>query len=310
MNLPAQVEEAENKANVMLGGQDPQKIEELTKKLADAEHKFKVLQGKYDAEVKAIKSDVNLVNRLKSENKTLKKQVEELTSASNANAEALSELRKQLEKPTKPVEPVLTDADLETLDDEGISPKALELIKKLIPQQDNRLEQRLSEISKKIDTVQEDFTEKNENSWQRELRIQIPDIDNYIGDNADPKFVKWLDSTMRRESLQNALARQDIATLKAGIDLFKKETAEPEPDPNPDDPNNPTDPNLNLENQIEPDETINFDPANIKPDKVWTQAEVKKFYLDQTKGHYVGREKEAAQIDKEIVLALQQGRIK
>lgn len=306
MNLPAQVQEAEKQADTMLaGGQDSSKeVEELTKKLADAEHKFSVLQGKYDAEVKAIKGDVNLVNRLKNENKTLRKQVEDLNKASIANAEALTELRKQLEKPKKDPEPVLTESDLDVLNDEGVTPKALELIKKLIPSSESNsmVEEKLREISKKIENVQQDFTQKYQSTWERDLHAAIPDIDQYIGESADPAFGKWLDETLRRESLQTALNQQDIKKLKEGIELFKKETAA--------EPAKPKEEPSKLEKHIEPDETVDFDPANIKPDKVWNMAEVNKFYLDQTKGLWAGREKEAAQIDREIVQALSQGRIK
>lgn len=307
MSLPAQVADADKKADELLAGQDPQ-IEELTKKLAEAEQRYKVLQGKYDAEVKEIKGDVNLLNRLKSDNKQLRKQVEELTQASAATADTITELRKQLEKPTQPIEAELSEDDLESLEREGVSEKALSIIRKIIPARDTELHQKLSEISTEVKTVKQDFTEQNENTWMTTLRGQIPDIDNYIGDNADPKFSQWLDSTLRRASLQNAFNQRDINALKTGIELFKKETAEPA---DPKDPGkDPKDPKNALENQIEPNETVASDVTDIKVKKEYTMDEVNKFYLDQTKGKWVGREAEAAKIDKEIVLALQQGRVK
>jgi hypothetical protein len=97
----------------------------------------------------------------------------------------------------------------------------------------------------------------------------------------------------------------DLNALKVGIDQFKSDigmktgTKANQP------------PAPSLESRLEPGQSVASAPGQTatSPGRKYTIAEVKKFYLDCSKGHWRNRESERLAIDKDIVLAQQQGRI-
>jgi DNA repair exonuclease SbcCD ATPase subunit len=321
MALPKQVQDAERRAEELLKEKDetaeetteeieqpPQEDEGPEKAYTDLKHKFDVLQGKYNAEVVSLKEDVNYLNRLKKDNRDLRSQVVELTAAQAENARLLAELRKQLQdKPaavqTQPgADPLkaLSRDEIEHLEAESLSGKTLDIFMKLIrsaaPQ---AREVDFSDIEKKVQSVEEQVKKTRQQSWTDRLYSVIPDFDKYVGEDADPRFAKWLDNPLsdfssrtRRDEMQTALDAQDVHTLKKGIDLFKASVKTAKAP------------------AVEPNETAA--PAEpVAPEKkVWSMSEVRSFYTDVSKGKYDKRPKEEARINKEIMLATKEGRIK
>ena len=124
------------------------------------------------------------------------------------------------------------------------------------------------------------------------------------------QFHEWLDTPVsefsqrkKREDLQDALARGDFNSVKIGIDAFKKEAGLENPGKKPQE-------TKEADLDIEPDEDFSGEGELVSPQKIYTLAEVKKFYEDQTKGRWVGREKQAAKIGADIWRAQSEGRIK
>ena len=321
--IPEQVRLAEEKADELLKAQaEPEKVEptpesqpekpeeetpDLKAQLEAAEHKYKVLQGKYNKEIVAIKDDVNLLNRLKGENDTLRRQVQKLESDHEQTSTLLTELRQELDKRKEPeiLDPakVLSEEDLQHLKDEDLDGKTIEIFMKLANSvRDKNLESKVSEISKEVSDVKKDFETSRVQTWEEKVNARIPDFASYVGPNADPDFAEWLNQPLsefsartRRDELQDALNSRNLEALAKGIDLFKATKKEPQSNP--------------LEKHIDPDETIAPDPKPVKEGKIWQMKDVIKFYSDQTKGLYRGREKEAAAIDQEIIRADREGRI-
>lgn len=347
MELPAQVKQAETAAEDLLkkaqvatdpvtpedGKTEPTKqdppdetVEGLKKQLADATHRFNVLQGKYNAEIEPIKADVNLLTRLKADVKSLRQQIENLSRDNAQKNNLVVDLTKKLEE-TKKAPPaaavpqqdpskVLTPEEMEHLKREDLSGETLNIFWKLInaakssgadtqqfETKFNELDQKIGQVNQKVDTtVQVSFDQR--------LRAAVPNIDKYIGNNADPAFVTWLDtpynsfgSATPRSDLQQAMANQDIDKIKAGIAEFEKTIAPPSKQPK-------TTTQNPLESQLEPSETVNAGaPRDTGKGQRHKKSDIDKFYLDQTKGLWRGREKEAAALDIEYIRASQEGRI-
>jgi len=296
--------------------QDPQPtVEDLTKKLTDLQSKFDVLQGKYNKEIKD--ADPKDLQRLVSENSNLRKQNRDLQQAMQANQDLVKEVRAELEKSKStaaeaPIDlnQILSEEDRAHLDSEDLGGKTLEILLKLVKAaggselagEIKKLSTQVENTTKRIDETEKRVNRTEETTTQISLESVVPDINTI---NADPRFHKWLDDTLRRDALQNALREGDFKSVKYGISLFKKEVGWDKPkDPDKDPPSKKKDP------PIEPGEDFTNDGSLVKPQKEYTMAEVEKFYLDQTKGKWVGRETEASAIDRDIQLAQQQGRIK
>ena len=115
-------------------------VESLTKKVEELTHSLSVLQGKYNAEVKALGDDPNLLNTLKADKRRLDRQVTDLQRIVNDQQAQLARLSsKDSQPPEDPDnEPAVPDIDLkldkEDLDhlrNEGIEGKTLDIFKKL-----------------------------------------------------------------------------------------------------------------------------------------------------------------------------------
>uniref|UniRef100_A0A6M3KSF1 Uncharacterized protein n=1 Tax=viral metagenome TaxID=1070528 RepID=A0A6M3KSF1_9ZZZZ len=345
MSLPKQVEEAGKRADAiaaeMTKGDNPGKpaenatppetpettteqvsetVESVEEQLKAAQHKYNVLKGKYDSEIVAIKDDVNLLNRLKGENKALKDQNRQLVAAKSKLSTEIDDLKKKAEQktPAASAEPTgdlsthLTKEELDHLEGEELGGKTLEIFKKLIRAtagtNTKTLEERINKIDSRVDSVDQRVTQTSHKTWEQQLKDAIPD---FAAINSDQRFIDWLRHSLsplttqtRADALQAAINAQDLQTLKVGIDEFKKEAGlvkpkKQEPKPKVRD----------LNSQIEPGESVSSTPTPISTGKTYKIAEVRKFYSDFSKGKWRGREAEAKAIDNDIVLAQQEGRI-
>lgn len=283
---------------------DPTKTEpteDVQKELETLRHKYQVLKGKYDKEVKA-----DYIQSLESQVNQMKQQIRELTESLQANQNLINDLSKQTPAKPEPAQPVdltqvLTEEQQNWLKGEELEP-ILNILTTIVQKTSGSdVARQLKDISTKVETVEKQVNEDAQTRWQRELTGAIPD---FFEINQMPEFATWLDKpvapgamTTRRQDLQQAMASANIPALKSGIDAFKKETGLDKPKETFE-PKTP---------EIEPNEDFVGEPP--KEGKVYTEAEIKKFYEDQTKGLWRGREKEAQAIDRDIVAAMKEGRI-
>lgn len=349
MALPKQVEQAGVRADEitkeMAGGKPPEvkpdltpveptppglgeeTIESVKEQLRTAQHKFDVLQGKYNSEIQAIKDDVNLLNRMKNEGKGLK---EENRQLSETNARISAELTELKEKVAKletgsgktPItdtgqadfSALLNEEEMAHLEREELGGKTLEIIYKLIRansglpvDKSDKIEERLKSIDLKVNAVGERVEKTELQKWSEKIAGAIPDFETI---NQDPKFIEWLENPVsplsrqtRKAALQEAMNTQDLQSLKLGIDEYKKEAGiKPAP--------KGKQPPGNLSPPIEPGQSVTTSPSPATGDKkIYTVAEVKKFYTEVATGKWRGREADQAALDRDIVLAQKEGRI-
>lgn len=321
LELPKQVEQAGKRAEHLMKGDDPEETPQdpkpstpdegdLQKQLADLDHKYKTLKGKYDKEVKGANSQT--LQNLQNEINTLRMQNKQLSETLASNQDLIKELNAKLETPTQPanedldVSTLLDKEDLEHLESEDLGGKTLSVLGKLFRKLGaGNLEPQLRDLSTQVEKMTKQIDETKQSNAMTQIKAVIPDFESV---NLDPKFHEWLKgpvaegSTLtRQDDLQAALSNGDYQSLKAGIDRFKAETGwgqtGEKTKPKPKDDGLPE----------EPSESFESEP--VKPGKTYTRAQINKFYTDQTKGVYKGREKEAAAIDRDIVKAMNEGRI-
>lgn len=312
--LPSQVEQAGKRADDLLNqgsGENPPEdptapevktepnAEELQKQLDTLNHKYEVLKGKYNKEVKQ-----DYIQSLESQVSQLKQQLQQMNETLQSNQSVINDLSKQAprEQPKDiDVSQVLSDEDKQWLEAEDLGEPFLKVVAKVAQALGggSDVARQIKDISSKVETVEKRVEETEKESRDSKLLSVIPD---FYKINAMPEWDQWLKEpvapnsyTTRKQDLQTAMNAMDYETVKAAMDLFKTEMGKKET-PKPKTP------------PVEPDESFSGEPP--KAGKTYTMVEVKKFYEDQTKGHYVGREKEAAAIDRDIQAAMRDGRIK
>lgn len=209
------------------------------------EHRFKVLQGKYNAEIP----------RLAGENKDLKAK--------------LTELEASLESLKNKPEPLVKPEEIEEYG-EGLIDVARRIAREELASKDAEI----NSLKAKIDSLSNVTTQKVEADFFTSLTSMVP---NWEQINQDPKFLSWLDEVdeLTGESRQTLLSRaeqsRDAARTAKFFNAFKKTSSTWAA----------TSANA-LDQQVAPptNKAPNAPPAK----KVWTRAEVSDFYARMRRG--------------------------
>lgn len=209
------------------------------------EHRFKVLQGKYNAEIP----------RLAGENKDLKAK--------------LTELEASLESLKNKPEPLVKPEEIEEYG-EGLIDVARRIAREELAGKDAEI----NSLKAKIDSLSNVTTQKVEADFFTSLTSMVP---NWEQINQDPKFLSWLDEVdeLTGESRQTLLSRaeqsRDAARTAKFFNAFKKTSSTWAA----------TSANA-LDQQVAPptNKAPNAPPAK----KVWTRAEVSDFYARMRRG--------------------------
>lgn len=299
MSLPRAVLEAEEKANRLHEEllkqqqatessdppkdppQDPPKDPEPLKTPSDStppvgqqdeqlEHRYKVLQGKYNSEVP----------RLAAENKELKGR--------------LSDLEQQIELlKVKPAEPLVKPEEIEEYG-EGL----VDLARRIAKEEVQAKQAEIDLLKSKLDSLSNVTTQKVEKDFFTSLTEMVPDWEQI---NQDAKFLAWLDEVdeLTGESRQALLSRaeksRDAARTAKFFTAFKKTSS-----------SWAANSNQALDQQIAPD--TNKAPQTPPSKKVWTRAEVSDFYSRVRRGEI--DDKEAIAIEADLHAAQIEGRIR
>ena len=308
MALPQQVETAGKAADDALSAINPaippteepksvpgaaDTVESLKVDLEKEQHKYSVLQGKYNAEIEPLKGDVNILNDLKGKLKAAEKAAVadqgKVAKLVTQNAEFVRQNKnlqtqldsKKIETDTTgevDVTKLLSEEDLETLHVEGIDGTAIDIITKLV-----------GKLTQSKSTVEAPSTESTPGKQTEDEKKVINDfwdgidsaIPNWSAINKTPEFVNWLSELApyhkgktRHELLTTAQEDWDLDTV---LTMFREFMAsdgykpEPEKAPakeTPPEPDKITPPEQSLEKQVEPDRSqhvdINLDPTASK----------------------------------------------
>lgn len=304
MSLPRAVAEAEEKANrlhdELLKSQQPpeqtdeQDTEESVEQTDDSapfagvqpdprgdseelsqkdsyEHRFRVLQGKYNSEVP----------RLSAENKELK--------------HTLRSLQDQLDeiKASKDAQPLVRPEEIEEYG-EGLIDVARRIAREELTAKDAKIKK----LEDKLDALEGHTNKSAERDFYSVLSTKVPDWEKVNGNKA---FHTWLDASdeltgfRRQDLLSEAERARDAERVAKFFTAFKK-TSKKQVD----------DSSLALETQLAPSNTRT--PNTPTGKKIWTRAEIGEFYKRVRSGRI--SDKDAVAIESDIHAASVEGRIR
>jgi enoyl reductase-like protein len=252
------------------------------------EQKYRILQGKYDAEVP----------RLHQQNKELATQLQTLQAQ-------VTELAKPKEAP-KQEERLVTEADEEAFGKDLLDVQrriAREIMREHVAPLQGELSKRdarIEQLENMLTRTQGDVTSM---TFEQQLERVVPDFSKI---NADPKWVAWLDAVdsngdsirPRAEAAYNA---GDIGKVAKYVEAFKATLA----------PVRKNESNQQeLRQQVAPPKTATPQSNVPQGERVYTEAEANRLWDKVTKLYTQGKNDEGLSLENELSAAYAQGRIR
>lgn len=236
--------------------------------------KYAVLQGKYNAEIPRLTAKVN----------DLSQEIARLTAKLSRKAGDME-----------------SDDDQEDMNtSEDLDPDAFEEYGKPfvnLAKKNKQLESKLSEI-------ESDKAADAKVRFHQDMAVMFPTWETI---DKDPNFINWLKNDIHptfgesRYRLFGAAVNRWDAPRVAGFfqeyaDLHRNDK-QPSPSPKPTPKN------------IQPQRRAESHSQASDGKKLWSQKQIKEFYKDKSAGLYRGKEKEATDIEKDILAAPGEGRV-
>ena len=267
------------------------------------EHKYKTLQGMYNADVA----------RLQASTKQYESRVSQLEQliATMSSAPAQQSAPANVE-----ATPLVTDADR---DEYGESIDVMRKVSKeeLYPLMSkmSALENTLNQLTASLNTnlvpqvqrVAQQQAQSSEDRFWTSLTQAVPDWQQI---NNDQDFQTWLlevdplTGNSRQRFLEQAQQALDVNRVVAFFNTFKTLTGKT--------PNTNAQSNRSaseLEKQVAPGRSRGSSAPTSQTAKTYTPGDIKKFFSDVQKGKYKGRESERDRLERDIFAAQREGRI-
>lgn len=276
----------------------------------DWEHKFKVLQGKYNAEVPRLQKQL-----ASAETDTRE------TAQRIANLEGMiATLQAVKADPPPPPTPAVSDEEREQFGDDLI-----DLIKRVslnatLPEIESHLkplEGRVKQVDEKVAHSEQTVAESKRQQVFDRLAAAVP---NWDKQNENPEFLEWLDQEEgmsgkpRAYFLTEAMKLNNADVVIRYFTGFQSEnTADDPPEPTP--VTDPTpEPQVKLEDLSAPGtpQTGTASAPNESGKRVWTRADIARFYADRNQFVKKGKPipKELQKLERDIFAAQSEGRVR
>ena len=264
--------------------------QEEPEKPVDWEHKYKVLQGKYNAEVP----------RLHKEIKALKKEKEDLLARIQLLEQMVMQMQAtQMQAPAPTPQPTPTE---EVEDDD------LKALKENYPEVYNALQKLLS---KQVATeIKPQIEQVAEQTFYTQLSALVPDWQTI---NVDPKFLAWLNQVdpvsgyTKHQLLRMAYEERDAVKVARFFQAYKQEQQQQvsaeEASTTPTTPSTPP----ATKAAAPPHRRTAANPARRTNKRVYKQSEIEAFYRDAALGKIPPDE--WRNLEKELVAAVVEGRV-
>jgi hypothetical protein len=260
------------------------------------QHKYKVLQGMYNAEVPRMHQQIK---DLKGEIDSLKKQKD----AEPASAEPA---------PTR----LLKDEEIEEFGPDLVDVIRRAAREEFLPELDS-LRTENAQLKGEVGTVTQNLSASARQHVYDRLSEQVS---NWNELNSDADFLVWLNQNdpyagrTRNELLQAAFESNDAERVVAFFKGYLNElnaTVTPSTQAVP--VNTPAPAKVAVDTLVAPGSPGTVagtgSAAQEANTRIWTQAQISKFYRDVQKGAYRGKDSEKEQIEREIVQAINEHRI-
>jgi hypothetical protein len=262
------------------------------------EQKYRTLEGKYQAEVPRLHT-----------------QVKELTLSVEKLAQQLVQAKTQPEPQPAATEPLVTAKDVESFGEDLIEVQrrvAREVMREYVEPLKTELTKRDERITQLEQNVTKAGGEVATLTFEQRLATQVPD---FAAINVDPKWIAFLDeidpytNEPRRAFAEFVYNAGDVAKLKGIVDFYKK-TVTPAPAPILDDDVR-SQRQAELERQVAPSRTVTpSNPSQPQNTRVYTEAEMNAQFGRVRQLNISGKYEEASKLEAELSEAYMQGRVR
>lgn len=260
----------------------------------DWQHKYKTLQGVFQAEVPGLRAQVK---RFESELAAAREQISTLTAV----------VRKQPETPP-PATPQIDERDARAFGEDMVemvnryAQRTFAMAEQRIGQLASTFDQRIKALEQAVTGVSQRTESTMESQFYATLDQLVPD---WKAINTAPEWLEWLGqvdevyNVPRQTALDVAFERRDAPRVAAVFKQYLK--------------SKPVKPAAaaTMQTLITPSEggggPVNPPTPQAKP--VLTQKAVQQFYLDVAKGRYRSNDADRIRLENEIDLAAREGRI-
>ena len=259
----------------------PEQVEESTTPVAEPnfEQKYKVLEGKYNAEVP----------RMAQENRSLKEELESLRSE-------VTNLKTLTAKPKEEVKPLVSQEDRDQFGDDLI--EVMKKASREVMSESLGSNTEVDTLKQELNTIKKQQSNSQELTFYNELNTLFP---SWRQGNEDAGFLTWLNEVdkysgqTRQQLLSQAESNRDarrVATFF--IDYFGQQQSEP----------STSKPSLEEQVSPKPSGKTNVPPAK----KFYSNRELAQFYNAVRNGKI--NKAEAERIERDIFKAQSEGRIR
>ena len=263
------------------------------------EHKYKVLQGKYNAEVPRLQQSVDAANG----------RVAEMESQMAALAAQMAENN------TVPIEPAshLTAEEIADYGDDMIAVVKKAAREEFEPQVAS-LQSENAQLRNLLGGMQQQTALSARDSMLQALDNEAS-IGNWREINGHPDFLAWLENVdayagqKKLDMLRQAFESNNTSRVMSFFKGFLNENAAYTPTPTP----STAEPQVNLDTLVAPGRATeggeNRAQDGAPSGRVWSGADISEFYRDVNRGVYRDKPEERARLEADLFLAQDQGRI-
>lgn len=261
----------------------------------DWEHRYKTLQGKYNAEIPRFQEQIRTYQQL-------------LASSKDDSDDEEDE-----EEPSAPQTRFLKDEDISEYGEDFINVIKRAAKEEFLPEI-TRLRKENEQLRSQVGGVASNIQQSTRQRMLESMDKQLP---KWREINQSQEFVGWLDGIdpfsgqRRHDLLLQAYEANNEARTLAFFKGFLNENAAVSREVEYA-PQQRREPKVDMEELVAPGapKTSGAPKTQEGSVKVWTQKEVARFYDDVTAGRYRSRPKDKARIEAEIIKAANSGRIR
>ena len=283
----------------------------------DWQHKFNVLQGKYNAEVPRLhEQNRELSTRIQNMQSQLTATQGMLASLGTAGAPPVLQGNSAQGSLVKPEEIREFGADLHDFIQRAARDAVLPAVEQTVQRQVGPVAQQVQQLGAGFQNVAQAQALSAEDRFYTALEQAAPGYEQVNNTNA---FADWLavrdpySGATRGDMLSHAFQNLDAPRVAAFFNGFRNEHAVVTPN----DPATPTGqsptPAVSLVSMAAPGIGIGGPPASAPNEagkRFYTQADVQLFYEQRRRGVYKGREAEADALERDMFRAQRDGRIR
>ena len=282
--------------------QEPEKAQEPPQQQDEAavwKHKYETLQGKYSAEVPRLHRELK---ELRAELANMQQTVVDMKAK-----------EVEVEEPQETAKRLLDDSDIEDYGEDLIDVIKRAAKEEFLPELE-KLREENEQLKQQLSGVSHAVVESARDKLLKTLDNEVP---NWKDINTDDEFLNWLEgvdlfSGMRRHDLLlQAYEQNDAPRVVAFFKEFiKEQTTLAQPAPQA--ATELRQPKVDMESLVAPGKPSGVESQSgaQTDERVWTQSDIAAFYRDARRGVYKGRESEKKAIEREIMKAVSEGRVR